>query len=63
MKRTIIRSYFILILSFIYTLTLSGQNIYRLIDPINLGRYGKAPEDGPPFLRFGSAQQYYYIAA
>ncbi|HKJ81407.1 MAG TPA: right-handed parallel beta-helix repeat-containing protein, partial [Ignavibacteriaceae bacterium] len=39
-----------------------GTDIYRLLDPVYGGRYGKSPEAGPPFLRFGSIQQYYHIA-
>jgi tetratricopeptide (TPR) repeat protein len=62
MKRTAL-----FILSALASVTISateafGADIYRLIDPINGGRYGKAPSDGPPFLRFGSIQQYYKIA-
>lgn len=39
-----------------------GTDIYRLLDPVYGGRYGKSPEDDPPFLRFGTVQQYYHVA-
>ncbi len=47
------------------TLNVYGQNIFRLIDPHAETsfdrRYGKSPDDGPPFLYFGSTNQQYYI--
>jgi len=42
---------------FLLTPSVFGTDIYRLLDPIYGGRYGKSPEAGPPFLRFGSIQQ------
>ena len=39
-----------------------GQDSFRLIDPDSPGaRYGKALQDGPPFLNFSSTSQQYYI--
>lgn len=40
-----------------------GTDIYRLLDPVNGGRYGKSSSDGPPFFRFGSTEEYYHIVA
>ena len=56
------QSKFYLILAVIIMLTVTAYG-YRLIDPIYGGRYGKAPTDDPPFLRFGNTQQYYHIDA
>jgi hypothetical protein len=57
-----INIFFLLIMSFMLfsVIQLNATDIYRLIDPDYGGRYGKSPADGPPFLRFGDIQQYYF---
>ena len=45
-----------------YTMQAFSTDIYRLLDPVSGGRYGKSPAAEPPFLGFGSIQQYYHIA-
>ena len=63
MNRSAILTSFVLFFSFLFISLINGQNAYRLIDPIYGGRYGKSASAGPPFLRFGSTQQYYHTAA
>lgn len=49
------------LLVFLTASSYSQTNIYKLINPLTPFSHSKYPADGPPFLRFGSAQQSYYI--
>jgi len=61
MNRLIFRIHLVVLILSLSVIQVFGDN-YRLIDPVNGGRYGKSPNDGPPFLRFTDTQQYYHIA-
>ena len=62
MRMSVLKILILFTSAFIFSTQAIGTDIFRLIDPEYGGRYGKSPSDGPPFLRFGSAQEYFHTS-